>query len=88
MNLIGPSAPVAFYCLEKIVLAIPQMGTAGNITEQKLGFFAFFQTNERREALKFDRELTEGRAVGGGISGKEFGSRQEGFRLGQWLTDA
>ena len=47
-----------------------------------------FQTDQGRESLTVERQLTEGTPVRGDISGKEDRFRQQRLGLGQRLTDA
>ena len=69
-------------------LSIPKMCATGDFAEQGFGMSTLFQTDQGREALTFERQLTEGITVGGDISGKEDRFRQQRLGLGQRLTDA
>lgn len=63
------------------------MCATADITEQRLGMITLFQTDQRRESLTIDRQLTERTAVSNLISRKEDSFRCERSGLGQGLAD-
>ena len=86
MDVIASTAPVAAKGLEKLFLSIPEMGATGDFAEQRFGMSTLVQTDQRRESLTVECQLTKGTPVRDAISGQEDSFRQQRFGLGQRLT--
>jgi hypothetical protein len=56
---------------EKPFLSFPKMSAPGDVAEQGFGISTLFQTDERRESLKVESQVTKGRSVPGQIGGKK-----------------
>ena len=71
VGLITSLAPVVANGSEKLFLSVPKMGTPGDVAEQGFGICSLFETDEGRESLKVERQLTESCSVPGQIGGKK-----------------
>ena len=87
LDLKAALAPVVANGLEKRFLSTPKMSATCDFAEERFGKSSLFQTDQRREPLKFERQLAKGVTVGGEVGRKEDGFRQERLGLGQRLTD-
>jgi hypothetical protein len=82
LNVVTSVLPIAPNTLQELSFASPKMCATVDVAEKRLGLRTVLQTDQGREALTLESQLTEGTDVGRIIGGEEDGPRQERLGLG------